>query len=101
MTKATGGEQLSRPQKATRLGLSDEIWVVVQSLSAFEAEDRSPAFVDLLERAIAVMASLEEFTRFTRTPTNRLLRCMYGDNTLLGMREGWTIVLAAGFCGSA
>ena len=99
MKKTMDGERPSRPQKTTRLGLSDELWAVVQSSLAFKAEDRPPvsAFVDLLERAIPDMVMLEELTQFDANSDQHVedLRYVfgYGDNTLLGMRESETLVL--------
>jgi len=93
------GERPLRPPKTTRLGLSDELWAVIQSSLVSEVEERPTVsvFVDLLETANPDIALLEELTEFDATSEEhvRNLRYMlgYGDNTLLGMRAKEVLVV--------
>jgi hypothetical protein len=99
MKKITDGERPLRPPKATRLGLSDELWVAIQSSLVSKAERRPSVsvFVDLLERAnpdITVLRELTEFDASSEGHTQKLRHMLrYGDNTLLGMREKETLVV--------
>jgi hypothetical protein len=99
MKKITDGERPKRPQKSAGLGLSDELWAVVDSSLAREAGNRPPitAFVDLLERANPDISVLEKLTNFDASSDEDItkLRHIFGyrDNTLLGMREDETLVL--------
>ena len=60
--KITDGERPPRPPKGKKLGLSDELWEVVQSSLAHEVEERPlvSTFVDFLEDATPDIAVLEE-----------------------------------------
>lgn len=97
--KITDGERPPRPPKTTRLGLSDELWAMIQSSWASKAEDRpsASAFVELLERANPDMTLLEELENFDANSDDHLAKLEYvfgyGENTLLGMREDETLVL--------
>ena len=97
--KIAEGERPPRPPKTAKLGLSDELWGVVQSLWAHEAGDRPPlsTLVDLLERANPEIALLEELKEFDANSEDDVtkLRYMfdYADNALLGMREEESLVL--------
>ena len=99
MKKTMDGERPPRPQKSTILGLSDELWELIQSSWSYEAVDRPPSstFVDLLERANPDITVLEELTRFDENSdehVNKLHAIFgYGDNALLGMREEEATVL--------
>ena len=99
MKKIADGERPSWPPKATRLGLSDELWAVIQSSLVSEVERRPSVFVfvDLLERVNPYIPMLEELTEFDASSEShpRKLRDMlkYRDNTLLGMREKETLVV--------
>ena len=93
------GERPMRPQKGKKLGLSDELWEVVQASLAQEPEERPSVavFVDSLEEATPDTAVLEELAEFDANSEEHIqeLRHMlgYGDNTLLGMREEETLVV--------
>ncbi|KAF9641932.1 kinase-like protein [Thelephora ganbajun] len=93
------GERPPRPQKTTRLGLSDEFWEVIQCSWAHKIEQRPlvETFVGFLEKATPEIAVLKELTEFDATSTEHIQKfsCMfeYGDNTLLGMREDETLIL--------
>ena len=99
MKRITDGEKPSRPPKAKKLGLSDELWEIVQSSLAYEVEERPPVstFVDFLGKAIPDIAVLEGLTEFDANSEDDIqeLRHMfgYGDNTLLGMREKEILLL--------
>ncbi|KAF9647764.1 kinase-like protein [Thelephora ganbajun] len=99
MKKIMDGERPLRPQKTTRLGLSDEFWEVIQSSWAHGMEQRPPVetFVEFLEKATPNIAVLEELTEFDATSTEHVQKFSYmfeyGDNTLLGMREDETLTL--------
>ena len=99
VTRVTDGERPQRPQESTTLGLSDELWAVIQSSWSHEVVDRPSlsTIVDLLERANPAIAMLEELTRFEENSDEHInkLRTIFGyrDNTLLGMRENETRVL--------
>ena len=97
--KIAEGERPPRPPKTTKLGLSDELWAVIQSSWAHEAGDRPPlsTLVDLLERDNPEVALLEELKEFDANSEDDVtkLRYMfdYADNALLGMREEESLVL--------
>ena len=99
MKKIMGGERMSKPPRGKELGLSDELWKLVRSSLTREVEKRPPAsnFVDFLEEATPNIAVLEGLTEFDANSERDIqtLRHMfeYGDNTLLGMREGETLVV--------
>lgn len=99
MKKIVDGERPSRPQGGEELGLSDELWELVQSSLAPELEKRpsASAFVDLLEQATPDIAALEELIEFDASSEDDIqkLRRMfeYGENTLLGMGEEDTLVV--------
>ena len=99
MVRIITGKRPSRPPKGTELGLSDELWRIVQSLLAQEVEKRPSVstFVDFLEKAIPDIAALKELTGFdanSQGDIQKLRRVFeYRDNTLLGMREKETIVV--------
>jgi len=99
MKKILEGERPSRPPKGKKLGLSDDLWGVVQSSWAQKVEARAPvsAFLDILEEATPDIAALKELTEFDGNSEEHVqeLRRMfgYGDNTLLGMREEEALVV--------
>lgn len=81
------------------LGLSDELWKVVQSSWAREVEKRPPVetFVELLETANPSIAVLEGLTKFDAESEDDIQKLChmfeYGDNALLGMRKEETLVV--------
>ena len=87
----------SRPQKGKNLGLSDELWELIQSSLAHEAERRPPVSTFVLEKAtpdIAVLKELIEFNANSEEHVQKLHHMFeYEDNTLLGMREEETLVV--------
>ena len=97
--KIADGERPPRPSKTTRLGLSDELWALIESSWAHEAVDRPPAstFVDILKRVNPDIESLEELTSFDPDSEEYLTKLQsiirYRDNTLFGMREDESLVL--------
>ena len=99
------GERPSRPPKGRKLGLSDEFWEIIRSSLAHEADERPSVstFVDFLERAtpdIAVLKRLTNFDANSEDDAQELHNMFeYGDNTLLGMRENETLVVAEVFDG--
>lgn len=99
MKRIVEGERPSRPPKGEKLGLSDELWKVIQSSLAQEVEERPSvsAFVDFLGRVtpdVTVLKGLAEFDAKSERDIQELRRMFgYGDNTLLGMRENETLVL--------
>ena len=99
MKKILDGERPPRPQKGKKLGLSDDLWEIIQSSLAHEAEKRPPVstFLDVLEEVTPDIAALKELTEFDGNSEEHVqeLRRMfgYGDNTLLGMREEETLVI--------
>lgn len=101
--KIAGGERPPRPPKSTRLGLSDELWAVIQASWRHELAERSAlsTFVDLLERANPDIATLEELTGFDENSDDHLAKLHtifgYSNNTLFGMREKETLVLVEVF----
>ena len=96
--KIADGERPPRPQKSTKLGLSDQLWAAIESSWIHEAIDRPSlsVFVELLERANPDIAVLEELTRFNVHSGEHInkLNAMfgYGDNALLGMRESEILI---------
>ena len=99
MKKIMAGERPSRPPEGKELGLSDELWELIRSSLAHEA-DRRPSvsrFVDFLEEATPDITMLKELTEFDADSEEHLqkLRHMFecGDNTLLGMREDETLTV--------
>ena len=99
MRKIIDGERPSRPPRGEELGLSDELWKLVQSSLAQAPEERPSisTFVDFLEEATPNITVLEELTEFdanSEGDIQELYRMFeYRDNTLLGMREEETLVL--------
>jgi len=99
MKKIIDGERPPRPPKGKKLGLSDDLWEVVQSSWAHKAEERPPVstFLDVLEEVTPDIAALKELTGFDANSEEHVqeLRRMfgYGDNTLLGMREEEALVV--------
>jgi hypothetical protein len=99
----TDGERPPRPSKGKKLGLSNELWELVQSSWAREAEKRPrvDAFVEFLEQANPTIAMLEELAEFDANSEDdvRKLRHVfaYGDNTLFGMRENETLAVVEVF----
>lgn len=97
--KIIDGDRPSRPSGGEELGLSDELWGIIQSSWARQAKKRVPVFkfIDFLKRATPDLAVLEELTEFDANSEDdiREVRRMfgYGDNTLLGMRAEETLVL--------
>jgi len=97
--RITDGERPTRPPKGKKLGLSDELWEVVQSSLAHKAGERPPVstFVDLLEDSTPDIAVLEELTEFDANSEEhvqelcRMFEC--ADNALLGMREEETLIV--------
>ena len=93
MKKVIDGERPLRPKKGKKLGLSDELWELIQSSLAHEVEKRpsASAFVDSLEKAIPGIAVLKELAEFNADSEEHVqkLRHMfeYEENTLFGMRE--------------
>lgn len=98
LKKIIDGERPQRPPKGKKLGLSDELWEIIQSSLAHEVEDRPPAgtFVEFLEKAtpdVAVLKKLTEFDANSEGDIQKLRKMFeYGDNTLLGMRKDETLV---------
>jgi hypothetical protein len=99
----TDGERPPRPSKGKKLGLSNELWELVQSSWVHEAKKRPQvdAFVEFLEQAIPSLAMLEELAEFDANSEDdvRNLRHMfsYGDSTLFGMRENETLAVVEVF----
>ena len=99
MKKIKAGEQLLRPSEGKELGLSDELWGLVQSSLTHEVEERPPvsAFLDFLEKAtpnISVLRELVEFDVNSEDDIKKLRHMFeYEDNVLLGMREGETLMV--------
>ena len=99
MKRITDGERPSRPSRGEKLGLSNELWEVIQSSLAQEAEERCPVsrFIKFLEKATPDTAVLKALTEFDANNERHItkLRQMFGcgDNTLLGMREEETLTL--------
>lgn len=99
MKKIKAGEQLLRPSEGKELGLSDELWELVQSSLTHEVEKRPPvsAFLDFLEKATPNISVLRELVEFDVNSEDDIkkLRHMFEheDNTLLGMREGETLMV--------
>jgi len=99
MKKIIGGERPPRPPKEKKLGLSDELWEVVQASLAQEVKERPSVstFVDSLEEATPDVTVLKQLTEFDLNSEEhvQMLHHMlgYGDNTLLGMREEETLVV--------
>jgi len=99
----TDGERLPRPPGGKKLGLSDELWEVIQSSLAHKAEERPPVstFVDFLEHVtpdIAILEGLTEFDANSEEHVQELRRMFeYADNTLLGMREEETLIVVEVF----
>ena len=97
--KIISGERPLRPSGGEDYGLSDELWEVVLSSLAHDAEKRPPvsAFVGFLENAtpdIAVLKELAEFDANSEEHIQKIRRMFeYGDNTLLGMREEEILVV--------
>lgn len=91
------GKRPPRPPNAANLGLSDELWAVIQCLWAHEAGDRPPVstFADLLGRATpdALLEGLMEFDVNSEQHITRLQSLMdYGDNLLFGMGESLVLI---------
>ena len=99
MNRIINGERPSRPQDGKELGLSDELWTIIQSSLAQEVDGRplASAFVDFLESTtpnIATLKQLVEFDADSEAHTQKLRHIFeYGDNTLLGMRENETLAV--------
>ena len=99
MKRIVDGVRPSRPQRGKKLGLSDELWELIQSSLVHEAERRPPVstFVDYLEKAtpdIAVLKELIEFDANSKEHVQKLHHMFeYEDNLLLGMREEETLVV--------
>jgi len=99
MKKTIDGERPSPPSGGKELGLSDELWELVQSLLAHEVGERpsAPAFVDFLEKATPDIAALEELIEFDANSEEHIQKIhqmfRYGDNTLFGMREEGSLVV--------
>ena len=99
MKKILDGERPLRPPKGNKLGLSDELWRIIESSLAQGVEERPSvsAFVDFLQGATPDIAVLEELTEFYADSEEHVqeLHYMlgYGDNTLLGMRVEETLVV--------
>ena len=97
--KIVGGKRPSRPPTGTELGLSDELWGIIQASWVQEVEKRPSvsAFVDFLEKATPDIAALKELTGFdanSQGDIKKLRRVFeYGDNTLLGMREKESLIV--------
>ena len=99
MKRVVDGIRPSRPQKGKKLGLSDELWELILSSLAHEAERRPlvSTFVIFLERAnpsIALFEELSQIDAYSEDDIQKLRRMFeYEDNTLLGMRENETLVV--------
>ena len=99
MKRIINGEKPQRPRGGRKLGLSDELWEVIQSSLAHEVKKRPLAstFVDSLENATPDIAALKGLTGFDASSQGHIekLRHMFelGDNTLLGMREEETLTV--------
>ena len=93
MKSIIDGKRPSRPSRGKKLGLSDELWEVIQSSLAPRAEERCPVstFVDFLEKGTPNITVLKELAEFNANSQEHVqkLRLMFEckDNTLLGMRE--------------
>ena len=98
--RIVNGERPSRPPMGEILGLSDDLWEIVQSSLVSEVEERPLAstFVDFLEKATPDITVLKQLTKFDANSKEHVqsLRHIfgYGDNTLLGMRKEETLVVA-------
>ena len=93
------GERPSRPPEGKELGLSDELWELIRSSFAHEA-DRRPSvsrFIDFLEEATPDITVLKDLTEFDADSEEHLQKLRHifqcGDNTLLGMREDETLTV--------
>ena len=66
MKKIIDGERPLRPANGKKLGLSDDLWEIIQSSLAGRVEERSsvPKFVDFLKKATPDIAMLEELAEF-------------------------------------
>ena len=99
MKRIIGGERPSRPPEGRELGLSDDLWELIQSSLAHEAKKRPSVstFVHFLEEATPNIPALRELIDFDANSEEHIqkLRYMfaYGNNTLLGMRENETLVV--------
>ena len=99
MKKILYGERPPRPPKGKKLGLSDDLWEIIQSSLVHEAEERPPVstFLNILKEITPDITTLKELTEFDANYEKHVqeLRRMfgYGDNTLLGMREEETLVV--------
>ena len=99
MKKIIDGERPLRPAKGKKLGLSDDLWEIIQSSLADRVEERSsvPKFVDFLKKATPDMSTLEELAEFDENSEDHIGKLhrlfQYRDNTLLGMRENETLVV--------
>ena len=99
MIRIMDGKRPSRPPKGEDLGLSDELWGIIQSLLAHEAVGRPSVslLVDVLEKATLKTFMLEELAEFDVNSEEhiqklrRVLEC--GDNTFLEVQENETLVL--------
>ena len=99
MVKIITGKRPSRPPKGRELGLSDELWGVIESSLAHKVEKRPSVstFVDSLEKATPDIAALKGLTEFDASSQGHVQKLRhvfeYGDNTLLGMREKETLTV--------
>ena len=99
MASIITGKRPSRPPKGRDLGLSDELWGVIQSSLTHEVEKRPSAstFVHSLEKATPDIAALKGLTEFDASSQGHIQKLRhvfeYGDNTLLGMREKETLTV--------
>jgi len=99
MKKIVSGQRPLRPSGGKDYGLSDELWEMIRSSLAREAEERPlvSAFVGFLENATPDIAELKELTEFDANSEEHIQKIRrifeYGDNTLLGMREEDTLVV--------
>ena len=99
MKKIIDGDRPLRPPKGKELGLSDDLWKIIQSSLAHKADERPQisTFVDFLENATPDITMLYELAEFDPDSEEhvRKLRYMfeYGHNTLLGLRENETLAV--------
>ena len=99
MKKIIDGERPPRPANGKKLGLSDELWEIIQS-SLVHAVEKRPSvstFIDFLEKATPDISTLEELAEFDENSEDHIGKLhrlfQYRDNTLLGMRENETLVV--------
>ncbi|KAF9780742.1 hypothetical protein BJ322DRAFT_279145 [Thelephora terrestris] len=99
MKKIVEGEQPLQPPKRQRLGLSYELWALIQSSWSPEVDDRPSVstFVSFLEGAnpdIALLGELMGLDVESEEHISKLERLFrHGEESLAGMREDESLIL--------